>query len=418
MGDNLTIIIIFSVIASLILLIVILFSASVVRRALNNAKYRKLDMLRQEYRRRVRHVLGGEGVVRDVEPIRVVPGSLTWRAVEDVLFDLSRDDQFGDQVKELFQRLGYVTHYEQVLRSRNVLIKASAIDKLGRMGFEPSTTKLLPLLDDRLPEIRSVTVRALSRIGSLEGLVAITDRLPVLLGRGYITRKAMETSLLNFGEHAITFLAEYHAHDTDPWNMSCVLETLSHLPPDARSTSMAVEHLDSVNPEVRSKALKVLGRADQDGGERLLEQILPLLDDPVWFVRLQAVKSAKSFANEVAAKAIGRRLFDENWNVRDEAAVALTRYNAWAVDVFHDALTAEDGYAKESVCEEIEKSRFVDWLIDHVNSGDEMIRTKSRQILGNMHALGFSTPLVEYLETSADERTKQEVRKLLAAGAG
>jgi len=86
-----------------------------------------------------------------------------------------------------------------------------------------------------------------------EGLMATVERLPVLLGQGRVTRKAMETELLNFSKDAVSCLVEYHIQESDPWLMSCVLETLSHLPPDIRSFSLASQHLESANLEVRSK---------------------------------------------------------------------------------------------------------------------------------------------------------------------
>ena len=412
MYENLTIIIIVIVVSIIALLIAVLLSASVLRRLRNARTYQKLDTLRLEYRQRLQEALPSSGIDA-LEVLRTKPGSLAWRAVEEVLFGLQADRALNARLKPLFLHLGYVTYYEKRLRSRNVLSRASAIDKLGRMGAEQSVPKLCPLLDDKNPEILAVTVRALSRIGLNEGLLAIIERLPNLLGRSQVTRKAMETALLNFGGQAIACLVEYRTRDSDPWIMSCVLETLSYLPPDIRSAALALEHLGDSHAEVRSKALKVLGRTGPAMTVHLPGKVLPLLEDPVWFVRLQAIKTASEVAGQTAARTIGKLLFDANWRVRNEAARALTHLGDCGVDVFLDALMTKDAYAKESICEEIEKTHCMDQLIDALGGSDESMRNKSRAILRIMHSLNFSTPLAEFLTGSGSGRIKDEVRRIL-----
>jgi len=417
MYDNLTVIIVIIVVSVIALLIVALLFASVLRRVRNARTYQKLDVLRLEYRRKLQQALSGGGINELECVLRTNPGSLAWRAVEDVLFEFQADRPPDTLLKPLFLHLGYVNFYEKRLRSRNVLSRASAIDKLGWMRAEQSVPKLCRLLDDKNAEILSVTVRALSRIGLNEGLLAIVERLPNLLGRSQVTRKAMETALLNFGDQAIAYLAAYRTRDSDPWIMSCVLETLSYLPPDTRSAGLALEHLSDSHAEVRSKALKVLGRTGPGMTDRLPEKILPLLDDPVWFVRLQAIKTAREVAGGAAARQIGKLLFDANWRVRSEAAEGLNRLGDCAVDVFLDALKTKDAYAKESICEEIEKTHCMNRLIEALGGDDEAMRNTSREILRIMHSLKFSTPLTEFLAGNGSERAKDEVRRLIQAGA-
>jgi HEAT repeat protein len=416
MHADLTLIIIATTIAALVLLITALLLASIVRRVLNDRMYRKLDAYRQEYGRRLSQVLETEGIAVRAEAFQTKPGSLAWQAVEDVLFAIVSEGKYDKKGRALFQRFGYVAFYEEQLAGRNVLARASAIDKLGRMRCTSSTPKLLPLLEERDPEILAVTVRALSRIGTKEALAAIIGRLPALLGGSLVTRKAMETALLNFGETAIPYLIGHHWERADPWIISCILETLSHLAPDARSVSLAIEHLHSPNSEVRSKALKVLGRAKANVPRHLAELVLPLLEDPVWFVRLQAAISVGTLMLTEAAGPLGKLLFDKNWHVRRQAALALTRFGHAAIDIFHEALLTSDGYAKESVCEEIEKAGFSDWLVANLGGSDGQLRTKSRDILTIMQRLHFSTPLIEYLANGVDERIKQEIRSFLTDG--
>jgi HEAT repeat protein len=416
MHDNVMIIVIVVAIASITLLIAVLLLASVVRRLSHGRKHRRLDDLRDTYRRRVKQAIEPGGTATNEQMLRSRPGSLGWQAVEEVLLELQAENRSYDNIKALFQTLGYVEFYVHRLGSRNVLAKASAIDKLGKMGCRLAAKPLIPLLDDHDPEILSVTVRALSKLRDKEGLAAIVQRLPVLLGKSLVTRKAMETALLNFGGDAIPYLTDFREDRNDPWILSCVLEMLSILPPDPRSLSLAISSLGSTHAEVRSKALKVIG-SNGNAVPQAIDLILPLLHDPVWFVRLQAVKSVKEPACESAAKLLEELLFDDNWQVRSEAALALTRMGSCAIDVFYDALKTKDVYAKESICEEIEKTRFSDWLIEHLDDADDTLRAKCHEILRLMHSLRFSIPLMTYVENGKNERIKHEVRNLLASGA-
>jgi len=393
--DDLTLVLITATIAALVLFIIVLLLASIARRVGNDRRYRRLDALRREYGHRLMQALELTGGAVDAERFRAKPGSLAWQAVEDVLFAVVEEGRYAERGRAIFQRLGYVAFYEERLAARSVLARASAVDKLGRMRCMASASKIIPVL---------------SRIGTREALAAIIDRLPDLLGGSLVTRKAMETALLNFGETAIPCLIEYHWEGADPWIISCILETLSHLTPDARSVSLAAEHLHSSNAEVRSKALKVLAGAGAVVPRDVALLVLPLLDDPVWFVRLQAAKAAGAIAPQTAAEPLGRLLFDRNWHVRRQAALALTGLGLASLDVFLKALSATDGYAKESVCEEIEKAGFSDLLIANLGGNDGPLKSKSREILQIMQGLQFSTPLAEYLANGSDERIKQEIR--------
>jgi hypothetical protein len=413
MHSDLMLILIIATIAAFVLLIVVFFLASIMRRVFNSRKYRKLDALRQEYGRRLSQALESGGITGHEELFLTKPGSLSWRAVEDMLFAVMSDGKFAGEAKALFQRLGYVRFYEDRLSVRNILARESAIDKLGRMHSVSSTPKLIQKLEDKNPEILSVTVWALSRIGTMECLAAIIGRMPDLLGGTLVTRKAVGTALLNFGETAIPYLVEHQWEGADPWISSCILETLSHLPTDARSVSLALDHLKSPNAEVRSKALKVLGRAGTNIPQRLPELVQPLLEDPIWFVRLQAAKTAGALVLRTAAKPLEKLLFDKNWRVRNQAARALTKFGHIAIDIFLDALLTSDNYAKESICEEIEKAGFSDRLIANLGGEEGPLRTKSRDILKIMQALHFAAPLDTYLENGDDERIKQEIHGFL-----
>jgi hypothetical protein len=104
--------------------------------------------------------------------------------------------------------------------------------------------------------------------------------------------------------------------------------------------------------------------------------------------------------------------------VRNVAVTALSKLGDPAIDILLSALTSEDGYAKESICEEIEKTNFVYRIIDNLDTDDEIVCNKSRNILISMSSLGFSTPLREYLEKGEKGIIKEKIRDILIEGAG
>jgi HEAT repeat protein len=419
MQNKVIILIIMLTIAALLLLIVALFLTSVIRRVYKERKYRRLDYLRTIYDKKIRESLEAGSLQRKRGELAAPPQTDAWQAIEDILLNLISVERYADDVRQLLSALGYISFYEKQIEKRNIQVRALGIDKLGRMKSEASVPKLIPLLDDRHSEIVTVAVRSLSKIGGRSALQAIVERLSVILDRSIVTRKAMGMALQTFGAEAIPALVEQNVGRDNLWVMSCILDILSRLPADPRSVSLAAEHLSSTNVEVRSKALKVLGRAENIRlVHNLQELILPLLGDPVWFVRLQAIRSIRAVGNEGTMAPLGKLIFDENWQVRNEAVQACTVLGARSLDLFLEVLTSTDRYAQDSICEEIEKTNFSSQLIKNLKADDRDIQKKSRQVLEIMCSLGFSTPLSEYLEQEGDETDKELIRGMMRAGSG
>jgi hypothetical protein len=419
MQNKVIIFIIITTIAALMLLIAALFLTSVIRRVYKKRKYRKLDYLRKVFDNKIRESLETGTMLRTQSEFITPPKSDTWQAIEGVLLHLIDEERYRDEAHKLFFTLGYVWYYEKFIDYGNVQMRALSVDRLGRMKSEASVPKLIALLDDKNPEIVSVAVRSLSKIGGRAALVAIVERLPVILDRSIVTRKAMGMALQPFGADAIPYLVERKSGRENLWIISCILDILSRLPADPRSVRLAAEYLSSINAEVRSKALKVVGRAENVTAVRNLpELVLPLLQDPVWFVRLQAVRSISALGYEASAPSVEKLIFDENWQVRNEAARALIVLGERSLDFFLDILTGADRYSKDSICEEIEKTNFSGRLIKNLKASDRGLQEKSRQVLEIMHSLGFSTPLIEYLEHEGDETEKELIRSMMKTGSG
>ena len=419
MQNKVIIIIIIATIAVLLLLITALFFTSVIRRVYKGKKYRKLDHFRAIFEKKLHESLESGTLLRTQSEFSAHPKSDAWQAIEDILLNLINEERYRDDVMKLLSALGYISFHEEQIENRNVQVRALSIDKLGRMKSEVICSKTHAFLDERTPRSYPVVVRSLSKIGGHVALQAIIERMAVILDRSIVTRKAMGMALQAFGADAIPRWSSKRSGRDNLWVLSCILDFLSRLPADPRSVQLAAGHLSSSNVEVRSKALKVLGRAENVRMvHNLPELVLPLLEDPVWFVRLQAIRSIGALGDEGAMAPIGKLIFDENWQVRNEAAQALTVFGERSLDLFLEVLTGTDRFAKDSICEEIEKTNFSGRLIKNLIASDRGLQEKSRQVLEIMHSLGFSTPLNEYLEQEGDEAEKELIRSMMKTGSG
>ncbi len=402
------------IIAAIIVLIICFLIATVARRILNARKYIILDEYREFYRKKISEALQSGRTAELAEDLRSRAQSLTWRAIEEVLFEQLALAAHETTIRRLFQQLGYRDHYEGKLKSKRTIVKAAAADKLGKMRSESSTASLVKILNtEKEPEILTVTVRALCRIGTPEALQGILARLPELYKKSLVSQKTVDASLINFQADAIPLITAYGEQIADPRIKASLLEVLSHLPATATSLTFAESNLRSTDAEVRARAIRVFGRRTVEGVSRP-ELLLPLLQDPVWFVRLQAARAIESLKWEKAVDDLGSLLLDPNWQVRNAAARALAHIGNASLDVFLNILQDRDRYAKESICEEAERTYFIQWLIANLASGDAGIREKSRGILKIMHALDFSTPLREYMKNGEKDEIKREITLLMA----
>ncbi|MBW6503818.1 HEAT repeat domain-containing protein [bacterium] len=394
--------------AFLLLFILTVLGATIYRRAAALRRYRILDRNRERYGKRFRELLDEGKSVEEFSAFAFPSRSAEWHAVEHVLFGLLADRGYESAAVALFDRLGYRSYYERKLENRNIIVKSSAAEKLGRMRCEASTEKLIPLLDERNGEIVPITVRALSKIGSRQALEAVLNRLPDLYSRSIVSRKSIESSLRNFGPGAVPDLVRYGDQYVDPVSRASALEVLGVLgAPEA--LPFAFRNLGDGDSEVRAKALKLIGAAGGGLPPGEKDRVAALLDDPVWFVRLQAAKALGTLRHGKAEAALAKRLMDGNWKVRNAAATAIVLTSDNAIGIFLDTLGTTDRYAKESVCEEIQKTNFVYRLIENLVPPEGETYGKSRKILKIMASLGYGTPLREYLESGADDRVRREL---------
>ncbi len=411
--------IIIIIIAGIIFFILGFLLAAVTRRILNARKYAALDRYREWYRQKISDALRSNRAAAIVEGLRARPLSLEWRAIEEVLLGQIANSAYEKEIAHLFHQLGYRDYYEGKLKSKRAITKAAAIDKLGKMLSESSTPSLVRILnteDD--PEVLTVAVRALCRTRGHEGLKGILERLPELYAKSLVSQKTIEASLINFRADAVPLLVTYGQKSDNPKVKASLLKVLSHLPATPLSLSFAATNLSAYDAEVRARAIRVFGMHNSSADVSHRELLLPLLEDPVWFVRLQAARALEQLKYVRAVDRLGALLFDQNWQVRNAAARALANIGDASLDVFLNILKDRDRYAKESICDEAERTNLTQRLITNLAGRDGEIFEKSREILKIMHSLNFSTQLYDYLDKGEKDEIKREIALLLREASG
>jgi HEAT repeat protein len=383
------------------------------RRVLNSKKYNELDRQRDLYSEKLIFTLNSESMPRELTDFRSRPKSIKWQAIEEILLDLINEDRYKNDVKKIFNSLGYVAYYEKRLQSRNVITRSLAVYRLGRMLSERSTDKLTDMLKLNNAEVISVTIKSLCKIGAIKGLRSILSQLPDLYENNLVSRKIIEASLVTFGINAVPVLIENGRKSKDRKTIASILEVLSNFQ-SREVLPFAEENITHEDAEIRAKALKVIGNIDAEISDFDGGKIVPMLNDPVWFVKLQVVKALGNLRYKKAADLLGALLLDDNWQIRNIAVMALINIDDTATNVLLKTLgTTDDIYAKERICEEIGKTDLVDRLIDNLNSNDKEIYQQSKKILKIMHSLNFSTQLINHSANGTKERIKNELNLIM-----
>jgi HEAT repeat protein len=90
--------------------------------------------------------------------------------------------------------------------------------------------------------------------------------------------------------------------------------------------------------------------------------VLGLLDDPAWFVRVHAARSAAHLAGAAAAPAVTHLLSDSRWWVRTAAKDALRAIGRDALPALIPILGSPDRFARNGAAEVLQDIGVVDQL--------------------------------------------------------
>ncbi len=184
-------VIIFIILSSILVLVTI----TAMRRTINKIRYTQLDKYRELFRRKIDDILNTPDE-RLLKEFKFRPGSIKWKALEDVLFERLDENKYRERVMEIFSTLGYKSYYLKLLHSRLNFRRLIAIERIGRLKIEEEIEKLIALLENKYSEISTASIIALSKIGNQDALEGILKRLPQILKKGNISQKIILASLL------------------------------------------------------------------------------------------------------------------------------------------------------------------------------------------------------------------------------
>lgn len=397
----------------LFIVIIVVFGLSVVsvlvsvsRRVNNKRRYEKIDGLREKFIPVLTAMITSgstDSIQQFINTSKIRAGSREWVALEQVLFALNEQEEQKIFIRKLFDALGYTKYYCNQLSSQRSPIKlSSTANKLGRIVDPSAIEPLANLLNHEKSEVATVAFRALCRIGTNNALRHVLASLPNLLENKNITAKAIQTSLLLFKPWAGDSLLQY-ARTTDHSEiLALILEILLAYPAKREITEFALTMISHSDPEVRAKALRVIARNGIEASSYESKAFLQLLSDPVWFVRLQAAKTIGKIKCDNFIEMLKKLALDERWQVRDAATLSLVELGDASLDTFLALLETPDRYTKESISEEIQRTGFVQNLIEYLGSSDIERKAKAKHILTAMHKVGFSTPLREAMESGTN----------------
>ena len=174
------------------------------------------------------------------------------------------------------------------------------------------------LLADRTPSVRAQAVEWAVHAPDAEIVASLLQMLGDRDGR---CRFAAQDTLVRLGHGAIDPLIRYLAAADHDGVLGALEVALTMA--DSRLLAPASTLARSPAPDVRARAVALLGALGSADG---LAQIVVALDDVSPAVRLAALRALAGLGHWPAAPAVARRLHDDAWDVRRQAALTLRAF--------------------------------------------------------------------------------------------
>ena len=230
--------------------------------------------------------------------------------------------------------------------------KASALTRLAR-AHHPATPRLLRrLLAEPDARVTGAAIRALGDLGDRWAVDVLVDAMC----DGDAPRSRIAAELERLAPLPGPRLLDLIGHPNPSvrfWGA-----TLLGPYPALGETQLVTLSRDP-DPDVRAAAVETLGTRS---GRAVEAALLARVDDPVWFVRVHAARSAGQVLGAPAAPAIAELLSDSRWWVRTAAKDALRGIGSPAIPPLLALLGHEDAFARNGAAEILQDLGFVDEL--------------------------------------------------------
>jgi len=170
--------------------------------------------------------------------------------------------------------------------------------------------------------------------------------------------------------------------------------------------------IEDADPAIRKAAAASLAAADCKGS---LPAILTLLDDPVSWVRSQAVLAAGKLGDAGLAPAVGSKLADPDWAVRDAAKRVLEGFGPEVEGVVFDRLLDPDPFARDGAAEILQNTGTYERLLLLEAAGPSSAqRVNQIRMLASMPHLRVWDAVIANLPDQARENLEPLVAEVAA----
>jgi HEAT repeat protein len=419
---NLALVIVTAAIAALGAAVGTIIVVLVVRRLRERTRDRHDRRVRERLAGQVARVALGERAGAGT-PGRFTPGSGDGAVLEELLCEARRtaEPDAAHNITRYLEEGGFTDHALRHLVHGDRFARASAAMRLAEHDTPRALPALVMAMRDPERDVRTAAVRALGSMGAaddgsaLSALAQVVER--VASGAAEVAPRVLWASMARFGPGAARVLAPMLVHPA--WRVRSAAAFLLGEVGAAERIPELMERLADVEPDVRAKAAQALGRLEAHSA---LFPLLGRLEDAAWLVRMHAVRALGCLREETAAEPVARRLLDPHWRVRQEAGAVLARMGGPAVDLLtHTLLTSADGFAREQVVEELQRTPVLSEALDRVGGEwgpDGALAGPATRLLDAVAATGAHGRMLAALSGHPAAPVRTAVARLLAGHEG
>lgn len=283
-------------------------------------------------------------------PVTIRPHARDARAAYALLNLLENLEGLEAQrLQDLYKTFGFLAQdIQSVQRRSSVQQRSNALVRLGRACHPEAIPTLQRELNLRGRPLRNLTFLALAKThGRIDcSDVDLIGRLAPLFTSGGFSRGILEEALTLMGERAAALLWHFLEAGQPAFLTQLSLNVIG------RSGRLdwaehCVDFLYHPNPELRAAALRALAQLHYIPQGRA-EEVVALLQDPVWFVRTQAAHACVGIPGDAVHEYLWAALGDPTWWVRHSAADCLSKRGSPGRDVLELAVKFHpDPYARD-----------------------------------------------------------------------
>lgn len=357
------------------------------RRIIKNLKYKKLDFYRSKYLKELTEKFNSStNIDQFVDFYKFHPSSLRGQALQDVLIKLSNN--FEEEVKLFFKKLGYQEYHEKAILSKNSNKRGTAFKILGDLKIKESSTKIIDTIKNEKNE--NILLIAFMSLVKIISEYQIEEFLKLLINKSenkFLSHKSVSLIMLSllerFNKLAINVLKrELSCDKISDITKSTFLESLYYIDyVDDTLKNIAIENLSSENPELIAKSLKIISKLKISEDDADFNKILYFLNHSIWYIRLMAIKAIKNGFNEKLIDKIIPLLSDNEWPVRLEVVNVLFSLPVnMVIKKLPEWLDIKDNFARDTLVEFILKHNWMDKFNYIIEKGDANLKQQIMDI--------------------------------------